>query len=189
MNYSLKQFKTDLKQLLVRCGVEGEKVLYFVEDHQLVNPAFLEIINSLLSGAEVPGLFTNEELDGLCAPLREEMATMGFEHKSLFSFFTSRVKQNLHVALSMDPGNEAFAMRCEANPALYNRCSIQWMDAWSKEGLIQVPEMMLKEVMDTSEEDSDEHLVEQMVELQEMVGGTPRQYVAFVEMYRKIFVA
>jgi hypothetical protein len=33
--------------------VEGEKVLYFVEDHQLVNPAFLEIMNSLLSGAEV----------------------------------------------------------------------------------------------------------------------------------------
>jgi dynein heavy chain 2 len=52
-----------------------------------------------------------------------------------------------------------------------------------------VPEMMLREVMDTSQEDNDEHLVEQMVELQEMVGGTPRQYVAFVEMYRKIFVA
>ncbi len=36
--------------------------MLFLEDHQLINPAFLELVNSLLSGGEVPGLFTPEEL-------------------------------------------------------------------------------------------------------------------------------
>lgn len=32
------------------------------EDHQVVQGTFLELLNSLLSGGEVPGLFTPEEL-------------------------------------------------------------------------------------------------------------------------------
>lgn len=36
--------------------------VHCAEDHQLVEPTFLEMVNSLLSGGEVPGLFTPEEL-------------------------------------------------------------------------------------------------------------------------------
>lgn len=36
-----------------RAGVEGKPVLLFLEDHQMVDPAFLEYVNSLLSGGEL----------------------------------------------------------------------------------------------------------------------------------------
>jgi hypothetical protein len=42
-------------------------------------------------------------------------------------------------------------------------------------------------VFSMSEEDDDDHIVEQMAWIQRAVGGTPRQYVTFVDQYRHIF--
>ena len=51
--YNLQSFRADLKALMLRAGVEGRPVCLFLEDHQLIDPAFSECINSLLSGGEV----------------------------------------------------------------------------------------------------------------------------------------
>lgn len=51
--YSLQSFRNDLKALMLKTGVEGQPVCLFLEDHQLIDPGFLECINSLLSGGEV----------------------------------------------------------------------------------------------------------------------------------------
>ena len=48
--------------MMQQAGVEGRDVVLLLEDHQIVDPAFLELVNSLLSSGEVPGLFTPEEL-------------------------------------------------------------------------------------------------------------------------------
>ena len=50
--YNLKSFCADLKEVLRRCGVEGKRVLLFIEDHNLVDPACLELVNSLMSGGK-----------------------------------------------------------------------------------------------------------------------------------------
>jgi dynein heavy chain 2 len=52
-------------------GIEGEQVVLLLEDHQFIEPQFLEMINSLLSSGEVPGLYTPEELDPILGPLRD----------------------------------------------------------------------------------------------------------------------
>lgn len=51
--YNLHSFRNDMKGLMLKAGVEGQQVCLFLEDHQLVDPGFLECINSLLSGGEV----------------------------------------------------------------------------------------------------------------------------------------
>lgn len=53
LGYGLQSFRNDLKALMIKTGVEGQSVCLFLEDHQLVNPGFLECINSLLTGGEV----------------------------------------------------------------------------------------------------------------------------------------
>lgn len=67
--YGLRQFSTELKSVLTTAGVEGSPVLLLLEDFQVTNDAFLEMISSLLTSGEVPGLFAHEELEGLLAPL------------------------------------------------------------------------------------------------------------------------
>ena len=58
-----------------------------LEDHQLVDPQFLELINSLLLAGEIPGLYTPEELEPLLAPLRDQASEVGFRG-TLFQYFT-----------------------------------------------------------------------------------------------------
>lgn len=53
LGYGLQSFCNDLKAVLIKTGVEGQPVCLFLESHQLVNPGFLECVNSLLTGGEV----------------------------------------------------------------------------------------------------------------------------------------
>lgn len=53
-----------------------------------------------LESGEVPGLHSQEELEPLLAPLKEQMREDG-KHKTTYDFFISRVQKHLHVALCM----------------------------------------------------------------------------------------
>ena len=70
-------------------GIEGEQVVLVLEDYQFIEQTFLELINSLLSAGEVPGLYTPEELEPLLAPLRDMASEAGFRG-TLANFFASR---------------------------------------------------------------------------------------------------
>lgn len=116
-------------------GIDGEQIVLLLEDHQ-VDPSFLELINSLLSAGEVPGLYTPEELEPLLGPLRDLASQDGFRG-TLVSYFASRVLRNLHIALIMDSSSKNFTANCESNPAFYKNCSFQWMQGWSRESMAQ----------------------------------------------------
>lgn len=116
-------------------GLEGEQVILLLEDHQLLEDDFLELINSLLSSGDVPGLYTAEELDPLLAPLRDQASQDGFRGP-IYSYYWHRVMCNLHIVLVMDCHAAQFVAHCEANPALYKCCSFQWLDGWEKRSMM-----------------------------------------------------
>mmetsp|Transcript_33539 Transcript_33539/g.74227 ORF Transcript_33539/g.74227 Transcript_33539/m.74227 type:complete len:2007 (+) Transcript_33539:3-6023(+) len=196
-NYDLKAFRNDLKEVLKKAGVEGQPVMLFLEDHQIIQPAYLEYINSLLSGGEVPGLFSNEELAKELMPLEqrknEDNAYSG--PPSLYAYFTYRVQRNLHIVVSMDPSNELFRARCESNPALFTRCSMQWLDVWSTKAMAHIPFTRMQELLNSSQDlrstkDAfDKNIINHMVQMHAMMGtdANTRQYIAFVNLYCRIF--
>ena len=63
--YGLKQFKAELKAAMQLAGIESEQVFLLLEDHNLSSHDYLDMINSLLSSGEVPGLYSSEELEAL----------------------------------------------------------------------------------------------------------------------------
>ncbi len=69
-----------------------------------------------------------------------------------YAFFSYRIRRNLHIVVSMDPSNEMFRSRCEANPALFTRCSVQWLEGWSIKGLQQIAAARLTELVESSPE-------------------------------------
>ena len=117
-------------------GIEGEQAVLVLEDHQFIDPSFLELVNSLLSSGEVPGLYTPEELEPLLTPLRDQASQDGFRG-TLFSYFASRVSKNLHVVLIMDYSSATFTANCEANPSFFKSCSFKWMEGWSRESMLK----------------------------------------------------
>jgi dynein heavy chain 2 len=48
-------------------------MVLFVEDHQLLKSEFYEYLNSLISGGEIPGLFTPQELEPMLQAILDEM--------------------------------------------------------------------------------------------------------------------
>lgn len=117
-------------------GIEGEQAVLLLEDHQFIEPSFLELINSLLSAGEIPGLYTPEELEPLLAPLRDQASQDGFRG-TLFSYFASRVSKNLHVVLIMDYSSPTFTANCESNPSFFKSCTFVWLNGWSRESMVK----------------------------------------------------
>lgn len=184
-SYSVKHFKNDLKQLMQVAGVEGDHVILFMEDHQFIQPEFIEIVNSLLSSGEVPGLYAPEELEPLLSPLKDKVSEEGF-FGTPFQFFVDRVKKHLHVILSMDPRNEEFQRRCEANPALFTQCNIQWWEGWSGDTMRFIPLVLLKGVVESNKEVIIKQLL-QVHELSASLDATPRNYITLLETFKKIY--
>ena len=123
-------------QVMQVAGIEGENVILLIEDHQMVEQVFLELINSLLCAGDVPGLYTSEELEPILSPLREQAMQEEFRGP-LYAYFAHRVMKYLHVVLIMDCTSSSFTAHCEANPALYKSSSFQWMDSWSKDSMLK----------------------------------------------------
>ena len=128
-NYGLKQFKTELKAAMQLAGVENEQVFFILEDHNLITTEFLDMINSLLSSGEVPGLYSPEELEPLITVLRQNASNEGFSG-NLISYFAKSVKKNLHVILITDVTHPDFVQNCESNPALYKECQVSEIEQY-----------------------------------------------------------
>ncbi|KAK7489861.1 hypothetical protein BaRGS_00018883, partial [Batillaria attramentaria] len=200
-SYGDKQFKNDLKTVMQLAGIEGEQIVLMLEDHQFVEPQFLELINSLLSAGEVPGLYTPDELGPLLAPLADLASEQGFRG-TLFNFFASRVQSNLHIVLNMDFTNSNFTLNCESNPALYKQCAVQWMEGWSRESMVRVPWMLLTRpprveggsIGDAGQTrrklSGGDELLKSFLHVHESVGpamATPLRYLTFVRTYQKVY--
>ncbi|KAG7470921.1 hypothetical protein MATL_G00119020 [Megalops atlanticus] len=199
--YGLKQFKTDLKTVMQLAGIEGQQVVLLLEDYQFVHPSFLEMVNSLLSSGEVPGLYSTEELEPLLSTLKDQASQDGFPGP-IFNYFAYRIQQNLHVVLIMDCTNPNFTINCESNPALYRKCSVQWMEGWSESSMKKIPEMLLskasgeegkgrgkkghKRKMSAGHADISKSFL-MIHESCREYGATPSQYMAFLQVYSSIY--
>ncbi|KAI8925894.1 dynein heavy chain and region D6 of dynein motor-domain-containing protein [Entophlyctis helioformis] len=188
-SYSFKAFTADLKLVLQTAGISGEDVVFLVEDYQLVEASFLESINSLLSGAEVSGVYPQDELDALLGSLKDSHSEAGFRG-SLYEYFVSRVRKHLHVVLILDSAASQFTANCESNPALYTRCQMQWMDAWSQESMRQ----LAREAFERSETlqavaDKDALINELLAIHQSCVsrGGTSKHFFEYLGVYEKVY--
>ncbi|XP_038123892.1 cytoplasmic dynein 2 heavy chain 1 [Cyprinodon tularosa] len=199
--YNLKNFSNDLKMVMQLAGLEGQQVVLLLEDYQFVHPAFLEMVNSLLSSGEVPGLYTPEELEPLLTSLKDAASQDGFTGP-LYDYFSYRIQQNLHVVLIMDCSNSNFTINCESNPAFYRKCSVQWMEGWSESSMKKIPELLLAKPEPDEVENKNEKAtkrkstgseLEDLGRLFLMVhesckenGATPSQYMSFLHVYRTL---
>jgi dynein heavy chain 2 len=59
--YSYKLFLVDIKEALYIAVYSGQNVVFILEDFQMVLPSFLELINTLLSGSDVMGIYSQDE--------------------------------------------------------------------------------------------------------------------------------
>ena len=71
-----------------------------MEDYQFIETTFVELINSLLSAGEVPGLYTPDELEAILSPLREESSQENFRGTMVQYFAQSKkIRSEINAAI------------------------------------------------------------------------------------------
>ncbi|CAL1265870.1 unnamed protein product [Larinioides sclopetarius] len=188
-NYSIKQFSNDLKTVMQMAGIEGKEVLLLLEDYQILDDEFLELIDSLLSSGDVPGLYTPQELEPLLNPLKDLSLQEGFRG-SPSAFFAQRIQKNLHISLIMDYTDPKFLYRCKSNPALYKSCNVVWLDEWNEQSMCEVPRLLLSSKDCEELESLGNEFYKYFLKIHNQnsqKNQAPRKFVAFIHNYKKIF--
>lgn len=140
-NYSSEDFDDDLRNVLRRSGTKGEKIVFILDESNVLDSGFLERMNTLLANGEVPGLFEGDEYSTLMTQCKEGAArnnVMIDSADELYKWFTNQVMLNLHVVFTMNPSQDGLKNRAATSPALFNRCVLNWFGDWSHHALYQV---------------------------------------------------
>ncbi len=141
----------------------------------------MEDINNILNSGDVPNIYTLDELDQIYYAMKPVVQEAGLapNKTNLFSFYTKRVRNNLHSVICMSPYGEVFRARLRQFPALVNCCTIDWFSEWPKDALESVAMTFLQDMADL--EASDEILNGLMNICQEMHQTVVRESIRFKE--------
>ena len=66
--------------------------------------------------------------------------------ESLWSFFISNIRSNLHTVLCMSPAGDSLRVRSRKFPSLINCCTIDWFNSWNEEALTSVAQRFISEM-------------------------------------------
>ena len=139
--YGLDEFNEDLRLVMRRVGIEGEKVCFIFDESNALGSGFLEAMNALLASGEVPGLFEGDEYTALMSACRDSASKDGIivdSEDELWRRFTSIIQRNLHVVFTMNPSGGEWKTRSTTSPALFNRCVLDWVGTWSTKAMAEV---------------------------------------------------
>ncbi|KAL7390222.1 hypothetical protein ABVT39_017308 [Epinephelus coioides] len=149
-NYSMSDWRDDLKKIMLKAGIEGKSLVFLFSDSQIKDEAMLEDINMLLNTGDVPNIFAADEradiIEKMQGIARLEGKKIDATPLSMYNFFISRVKANLHIVLAMSPIGDAFRNRLRMFPSLINCCTIDWFHAWPNDALEMVAHKFLEDV-------------------------------------------
>lgn len=117
-------------------------------DGHVAQEGFLELINNILTIGIVPGLFADEEKDGLMSPLDNEIRQKRLPETKEFKwqYYVNRCRENMHIMLCMSPAGDTLRIRCRNFPGLVSNTSIDWFFPWPEEALQDVANFFLKAV-------------------------------------------
>jgi dynein heavy chain 1 len=139
--YGMEDFCEDLRTVMRRVGVDGEKICFIFDESNILSSGFLEAMNALLASGEVPGLFEGDEYNALISACRDSAARDGVilnSEEELYRRFTSIVQRNLHVVFTINPSGGDWKNRSTTSPALFNRCVVDWFGTWGNKAMGEV---------------------------------------------------
>lgn len=138
--YGRAEWRNDLKQLLMGCGLGKKETVFLISESQLVDESFFEDINCLLNSGDPPSLFDDDDMEKIISGTTPLAKTLGIvpTRASIYSLFISQVKRYLHVIIALSPIGTSFRRRVRMFPSLVSCCTIDWFASWPQEALQNV---------------------------------------------------
>ena len=74
IGYGIPELKSDLSSLCLKAGLKKLPTVLLVTDAQLVDEKLLGPIHDFLAAGEIPGLFSEDEIDNIVTSVRNEVS-------------------------------------------------------------------------------------------------------------------
>lgn len=132
--YGMDDFNEDLRGVMRRVGIDGEKVSFIFDESNVLSSGFIEAMNTLLASGEVPGLFDGDDYSALMSAVRDSAVRDGVildSEEELWRHFVGLVQRNLHVVFTVNPSGGDWKNR-------FNRCVVDWFGTWSNKAMAEV---------------------------------------------------
>ncbi|CAG2054550.1 unnamed protein product [Timema podura] len=148
--YGPVEWRDDIKNLMLKAGLENKETVFLFSDTQIKKESFLEDLNSVLNSGDVPNIYQPDELDKIYQAMRVPVTEQGLPttRPNLFAAYQKTVRSNLHTVITMSPIGEVFRARLRQFPALVNCCTIDWFSAWPDSALQNVALQFLDDMPD-----------------------------------------
>eukprot|EP01063_Lacrimia_lanifica_P030850 TRINITY_DN4987_c0_g2_i1.p1 TRINITY_DN4987_c0_g2~~TRINITY_DN4987_c0_g2_i1.p1 ORF type:complete len:2545 (+),score=1014.20 TRINITY_DN4987_c0_g2_i1:819-7637(+) len=139
-NYGMNEFHEDLRKAMLEAGCNASPTMFLLSDSQIFKEQILEDINNILNTGEVPNLLQQEDIDRILKECRKYAKQMGKQEtrQVILAVFTSLVRDNLKIVLTMSPIGDAFRNRLRMFPSLVNCMTIDWYSKWPADALRSV---------------------------------------------------
>ena len=171
--YTINDWHNDLIDLMKKCGLDNQKMVFLMDDGQFQSEIYLEDINSLLNTGEIPHLYPNEIMDEIIDTISTDAIKAGYKSNP-FDYFKYRIKQNLHIVLAMSPIGDKLRLKLRTFPSLVNCATFDWYHTWPTNALYQVANQFLKNIDVTK--DILKIIVTICVDMQQRVINLSNQY-------------
>ncbi|XP_010613302.1 dynein heavy chain 9, axonemal isoform X2 [Fukomys damarensis] len=157
--YHIPDFKVDMASLCLKAGVKNVSTVFLMTDAQVADERFLVLINDLLASAEIPDLYSDDEVENIINNVRNEVKSQGLvdSRENGWKFFLDRVRRRLKVVLCFSPVGNKLRVRSRKFPAIVNCTAINWFHEWPQQALESVS---LRFLQDT---DSIEPIIKQSI--------------------------
>jgi dynein heavy chain, axonemal len=201
--YGIKEFREDIKKFMMKSGIDGKDTVFLFTDSQIIDEAFLEDLNNILNTGEISNLFAIDETDKIVLDMIPICKSIGIPEtrENCLSYFTSRVRDKLHIVLCMSPVGDALRIRCRQFPSLINCTTIDWFHTWPESALTSVAEKFLEELELPSQEvrtsiitmcgyvhgSIEEASRRFFTELKRRVYTTPKSYLDHISLYVSMY--
>jgi dynein heavy chain len=199
-NYKPKDFREDLKEVLMESGCQGQPYTFLMSDTQIVNETFLEDINNILNTGDITNLYDQDNMTKIYEEIEPYTKKLGRALSSdvKYATYIERLRDEFHIILCMSPVGDSLRIRCRKFPSLVNCCTLDWYDSWSEEALLDVSTRFMSDIEGIEPEIKEKlaqmcpftyKSVEQMAikfdeELRRKVYITPKSYLDSISMYK-----
>ncbi|KAL4429885.1 hypothetical protein ABPG74_022908 [Tetrahymena malaccensis] len=203
-NYSMKNWREDIKEVLKIAGIENVPVTFLFVDTQIINEQMCEDLNSILNSGDVTNIYNDKDMEEIMDACKGECIKKNLQPNKMnvFTQYLARVKNNIHLVIAMSPLGEAFTTRLRRFPSFVSCSTIDWFTEWPEEALIGVGLGALREV---DQELGIEEQVDSLVDMFKIIHKsvekisikylnelrrhnyvTPTSYLELLQMYKQI---
>ena len=93
---------------------------FLVTDEQVLDEGFLELINNILTTGIVPAIFEKGEKNQIIDAYKPLASKLNLPETkdTAYNLFVQRIRENLHMIISMSPSGDNLRNRCRNFPGL-----------------------------------------------------------------------